>query len=82
MTYEVKQQKQQAIFRKSLTDKGFTYILDDSERNRNLFNWQDKDSVKRVKDYFKNHKIKWWNCCFDAPKTFSSLSTIKKLCCQ
>lgn len=68
MTYEVKQQKQQATFRKSITDKGFTYILDDSERDRNLYNWQDKNSVNRVIDYFKENKIKWWNCYFDAPE--------------
>jgi len=66
MTYEKRQQEQQIIFRKSITNKGFTYILDDSERDKNLYNWQDKDSVKRVKDYFKDNKIKWWNCYFDA----------------
>ena len=68
MTYEVKQQNQQEYFRKSITNKGFKYILDDNERDRNLYNWQDKDSVQRVKDYFKENKIKWWNCYFDAPK--------------
>lgn len=68
MTYEKKQQKQQLIFRKSITDKGFTYILDDGERDRNLYNWEDKDCVQSVKDYFRNHKIKWWNCFFDAPE--------------
>ena len=31
MTYEVKQRKQQELFRKSITSKGFKYILDDSE---------------------------------------------------
>ena len=49
-TYEIKQQKQQELFRKSITNKGDKYILDDSERDRNLYNWQDKDSVQRVKD--------------------------------
>lgn len=68
ITYEMKQQKQQELFRKSITNKGFKYILDDNERDRNLYNWQDKDSVRRVKDYFKENKIKWWNCYFDAPK--------------
>ena len=64
----MRQQKQQELFRKSITNKGFKYILDDGERDRNLYNWQDKGSVQRVKDYFKENKIKWWNCCFDAPK--------------
>ena len=68
MTYEVKQRKRQELFRKSITSKGFKYILDDSERDRNLFNWQDKNSVNRVKDYFRENKIKWWNCYFDAPE--------------
>ena len=68
ITYEMRQQKQQELFRKSITNKGFKYILDDSERDRNLYNWQDKGSVQRVKDYFKENKIKWWNCYFDAPK--------------
>ena len=68
ITYEMEQQKQQELFRKSITNKGFKYILDDSERDRNLYNWQDKSSVQRVKDYFKENKIKWWNCYFDAPK--------------
>lgn len=68
ITYEMKQQKQQELFRKSITNKGFKYILDDSERDRNLYNWQDKDSVQRVKEYFKDNKIKWWNCYYDAPK--------------
>lgn len=68
ITYEMKQQKQQELFRKSITNKGDKYILDDSERDRNLYNWQDKDSVQRVKDYFKENKIKWWNCSCDAPK--------------
>ena len=68
ITYEIKQQKQQEMFRKSMTNNGFKYILDDSERDRNLYNWQDKNTVQRVKDYFKNNKIKWWNCYFDAPK--------------
>ena len=68
ITYEKRQQKQQIIFRESITDKGFTYILDDSERDRNIYNWQDKDSLQRVKNYFKENKIKWWNCYFDAPK--------------
>ena len=68
MTYKTKQQKQQELFRKSITNKRFSYILDDSERDKNLYNWQDKESVKRVKDYFENHKIKWWDCCFDAPE--------------
>jgi len=68
ITYEIKQQKQQEMFRKSITNNGFKYILDDSERDRNLYNWQDKNTVQRVKDYFKNNKIKWWNCYFDAPK--------------
>lgn len=68
MTYKTKQQKQQEIFRKSVTNKGFTYILDDSERDRNLYNWQDKDSVQKVKDYFKDHDIKWWSCKFGAPE--------------
>lgn len=68
ITYEMRQQKQQELFRKSITNKGFKYILDDSERDRNLYNWQDKDTVQRVKDYFKENKIKWWNCLFDAPK--------------
>lgn len=68
ITYEIKQQKQQEMFRKSITNNGFKYILDDNERDRNLYNWQDKDSVQRVKDYFKENKIKWWNCYFDAPK--------------
>ena len=67
-TYEVKQRKRQELFRKSITSKGFTYILDDSERDRNLYNWQDQASVQRVKDYFKDNKIKWWNCYFDAPE--------------
>ena len=68
ITYEIKQRKQQELFRKSITNKGFKYILDNSERERNLYNWQDKDSVQRVKDYFKENKIKWWNCNLDAPK--------------
>ena len=68
ITYEMKQQKQQELFRKSITNKGDKYILDDSERDRNLYNWQDIDSVQRVKDYFKENKIKWWNCYCDAPK--------------
>ena len=68
ITYEMRQQKQQELFRKSITNKGFKYILDDSERDRNLYNWQDKGSVQRVKDYFKDNKIKWWNCYYDAPK--------------
>ena len=68
VTYEKRQQEQQIIFRRSITNKGFTYILDDSERDKNLYNWQDKDSVKRVKDYFKENKIKWWNCSLDMPK--------------
>ena len=68
ITYEMKQQKQQELFRKSITNKGFKYILDDNERDRNLYNWQDKGSVQRVKEYFKENKIKWWNCYFDAPK--------------
>lgn len=68
ITYEIKQRKQQELFRKSITSKGFKYILDDSERDRNLYNWKDKDSVRRVKDYFKDNKIKWWNCYFDAPE--------------
>ena len=68
ITYEMRQQKQQELFRKSITNKGFKYILDDSERERNLYNWQDKDSVQRVKEYFKDNKIKWWNCYYDAPK--------------
>ena len=67
-TYEMKQRKQQELFRKSITNKGFKYILDDSERDRNLYNWQDQASVLRVKDYFKENKIKWWNCCLDAPE--------------
>ena len=68
MTYKIAQQKQQEIFRKSITNKGFSYILDDNERDKNLYNWQDKDSVKRVKDYFKANKIKWWSCNLDALK--------------
>ena len=68
ITYEIKQQKQQEMFRKSITNNGFKYILDDNERDRNLYNWQDKNTVQRVKDYFKENKIKWWNCYFDAPK--------------
>ena len=67
-TYEMKQQKQQELFRKSITNKGFKYILDDNERDRNLYNWQDKDSVQRIKDYFKENNIKWWNCSCDAQK--------------
>lgn len=67
-TYDMKQRKQQELFRKSITNKGFKYILDDNERDMNLYNWQDKYSVQRVKDYFKENKIKWWNCYFDAPK--------------
>ena len=69
--YEMKQKKQQELFRKSITNKGSKskkHILDDSERDRNLYNWQDKDSVKRVKDYFKENKIKWWSCKSDAPE--------------
>lgn len=61
----MKQKKQQELFRKSITNKGFKYILDDIERERNLYDWQDKDSVQRVKDYFKENEIKWWNCHFD-----------------
>lgn len=68
ITYEIKQKKQQEMFRKSITNNGFKYILDDNERDRNLYNWQDKNTVQRVKDYFKENKIKWWNCYFDAPK--------------
>ena len=68
VTYKIKQQNLQGIFRKSITNNGFKYILDDSERDRNLYNWQDQASVQRVKDYFKENKIKWWNCCLDAPE--------------
>ena len=68
MTFEKKQQLKQIIFRESITNQGFTYILDEKERERNLFNWQDGKSVQKVKDYFANHQIKWWTCCFDAPK--------------
>ena len=64
-TYEMKQKKQQELFRKSITNKGSTYILDDNERDMNLYNWQDNDCVQRVKDYFKENNIKWWNCHFD-----------------
>lgn len=67
-TYEMEQQKHQELFRKSITNKGFKYILDDNERDRNLYNWQDESSVQRVKNYFKENKIKWWNCPLDAPK--------------
>lgn len=67
MTYKIAQQNKEEVFRKSITNKGVSYILDDSERDMNLYNWQDKDSVQRVKDYFKNHKIKWWNCRYDVP---------------
>ena len=67
-TYEMKQRKQQELFRKSITSKGFKYILADSERDKNLYKWQDKDSVQKVKDYFKENKIKWWSCDLDAPK--------------
>lgn len=66
MTYEKNQQIKQSKFRESITNKGFTYILDDTEREKNLYNWQDKDSVQRVKDYFETHHIKWWSCYFDA----------------
>lgn len=68
MTFEKRQQLRQLIFRKSITEKGFTYILDDNERDRNLYNWQDKDSVQKVKDYFDEHHIKWWTCYFDTLK--------------
>lgn len=68
MTFEKKQQLKQIIFRESITNQGFTYILNEKERERNLFNWQDGKSVQKVKDYFENHQIKWWTCCFDAPK--------------
>ena len=68
-TYDMKQRKQQELFRKSITNKGSKYYLDDSERDKNLYNWQDKDSVQRVKNYFKENKIKWWNCpIIDVPK--------------
>ncbi len=68
VTFEKKQQLKQIKFRESITNQGFTYILDEKERERNLFNWQDEKSVQKVKDYFANHQIKWWTCCFDAPK--------------
>lgn len=66
--YKEEQQTKQIKFRESITNKGFTYILDNSERHLNLFNYQNKESVQKVKDYFANHQIKWWTCCFDAPK--------------
>lgn len=68
MTFEKKQQLKHIKFRESITNQGFTYILNEKERERNLFNWQDGKSVQKVKDYFANHQIKWWTCCFDAPK--------------
>lgn len=68
MTFEKSQQIRQIKFRESLTTKGFTYILDDSEREKNLYNWQDNDSVQRVKDYFRENQIKWWTSFFDAPE--------------
>ena len=67
-TYEMKQKKQQELFRKSITDKGSKYILDETERDRNLYNWQDESSVQRVKNYFKENKIKWWNLPLDVPE--------------
>ncbi|MDD6976884.1 MAG: hypothetical protein PUI72_00945 [Prevotellaceae bacterium] len=79
ITYEMKQQKQQELFRKSITNKGDKYILDDSERDRNLYNWQDKDSVQRVKDYFRVNKIKWWNCSRYAPEGQDGLNITSHL---
>ncbi len=38
MTFEKKQQLKQIKFRESITNQGFTYILDEKERERNLFN--------------------------------------------
>ncbi|WP_156145395.1 PGN_0703 family putative restriction endonuclease [Prevotella pectinovora] len=67
-TFKEIQKIRQIIFRERLTKKGFTYILDDSEREMNLYNWQDKDCIQRVKDYFEKNKIKWWTCYFDAPE--------------
>ena len=68
MAFEKSQQIRQIKFRESLTKKGFTYILDDNEREKNLYNWQDNDSVQRVKNYFEENHIKWWTCYFDAPE--------------
>ena len=67
-TFKEIQKIRQIIFRERLTKKGFTYILDESEREMNLYNWQDKDCIQRVKDYFEKNKIKWWTCYFDAPE--------------
>ncbi len=68
MTFEEKQQQRQTAFHMSINSKASTYILDNNEREKNIYKWQDKESLQKVKNYFSDHNIKWWNGPFDAPK--------------
>jgi len=68
MTFEEKQQQKQTAFHMSINSKASTYILNDNEREKNIYKWQDKESLQQVKNYFSDHNIKWWNGPFDAPE--------------